>query len=519
MRKKTTQHKIQIIDKELLTKDNRLSQKGIAANYVRVSTNHEEQETSIQNQTELCSEYIEEHGWKRVIHYEDICSGRIGKRPAFKQLLADMEKGFFKYIVVKEGSRLTRNTTTANKIKEISEKNHIHLFSVDGQLNTKKYGYDNIIEVALEAQKEAMLASKRSKSGLRMKAKRKEYMGSIPPYGYKLVENTLVVREDASPNVVKRIFNDYLEGKGAPTIAKELQTEGIPTPSMVFGKRNATANWRDTSVYSILRNEHYIGNLVSCKESTTVTNEKLYRIKNQTENVVRHEDVHEAIITSTTFGRVQEILASKPQKGQKEKNHLYSHILFCSDCSSNLVYRKNWNKGSYICGNYSKNGVTACSNHAIQEKEMSFLLSEALVTFLKSFDLASYLPKVEIAFKKKKRFFEGRKSALENELRVIEDRMDTLTDFLLDKKKTLFQLENKMEKLQNELEVIKESIEEIQKKILILEDKDAHLKLKNRIINFCSFTEVTPKIVNMFVNKIDINEKKDVNIQFGFRMP
>lgn len=81
------------------------------------------------------------------------------------------------------------------------------------------------------------------KSVYQMKYKRGKFMGSIAPYGYNLHEGKLLPRDDYTVDIVRDIFNKYLEGWGHDKIARYLTNRDIPTPSQVVGKATAGLYW------------------------------------------------------------------------------------------------------------------------------------------------------------------------------------------------------------------------------------------------------------------------------------
>ncbi|WP_110113529.1 recombinase family protein [Bacillus sp. CGMCC 1.16541] len=486
-----------------------------AAIYIRVSTEREEQKISKRNQKELCMEIIKENNWPLHGTYEDEVSGLISDRPMFKKLLDDMEKGFIQVIVVKEGSRLARSVTTFEKIRELATKRNINLISVDGELDTFKKGYECITQIGADAQKEAERISKRVKNSIRMNAKRGEFTGSIAPYGYYIEDKKLYPRNDETVKVVQRIYYSYLNGKGAKSIAKELQDEQIPTPSMIARKRNATANWNDTTIYGILENEAYIGNLVQSVEETYFANEERKRKKKSEENIIRTDGTHTAIIPKYVFDDVQHLKASKPKSGAKAQHHLFSNILYCKDCGSKLSFKRGWGKGSYVCSTYSKKGAKYCSNHAVSENKLISKLSEELVKFNQlNFDVLSQ--KAERKLKQLIRKLDGQLSALQFEVRTIENRIDSLEDDIFDEPSKKSDLMHSIQKQRKKLSIKKAEITKIQTKIDYLKTPQTNSKVRKELMNAFEFKKFNLMTVNTFISKIDVNEDKTLEVHYRF---
>ena len=95
------------------------------AAYARVSTDHEEQETSLVAQTDYYKKKIMEHpGWEFVQIYVDngISGLSTSRRDGFNQMIEDCLAGRIDLVLTKSISRFARNTvdtvTTIRKLKE-----------------------------------------------------------------------------------------------------------------------------------------------------------------------------------------------------------------------------------------------------------------------------------------------------------------------------------------------------------------------------------------------------------------
>lgn len=65
------------------------------------------------------------------------------------------------------------------------------------------------------------------------------------------------MRNDNTPNVVRRIFNEYLADEGMHTIAKILTAKRVLTPAQVANKSNSSSSWHESTIKKILNNHHY----------------------------------------------------------------------------------------------------------------------------------------------------------------------------------------------------------------------------------------------------------------------
>ncbi|SFG87047.1 recombinase family protein [Sporolactobacillus nakayamae] len=337
--------------------------------YVRVSTDKEEQKKSLINQREIFENYIANRGWDLFKIYSDVQSGtKATKRPGFQQMLRDAKSHKFDIILAKELSRLARNGELSYRVlNSLQENSGIDIITLDGAINSLENQTSMFGLYAWVYENESQTMSRRIKYSFEVKARNGEFNGSIPPYGYTIVDKQLVLRNDFTVEVVQRIFKCYIAGQGFDHIARQLLKEKIPTSSQVAHKKNASSIWHGSTIKGILSNEHYIGNLVQQREtSISVTSTK--RKKNVPDNVIRVEGTHEAIISKQNFDLVQQLLVQRSREHAHSKYHLFTSIAFCSDCGRGMHYKKN--RKGYVCGSFDKHGHTLCSDHIIRESDL-----------------------------------------------------------------------------------------------------------------------------------------------------
>lgn len=132
----------------------------------------------------------------------------------------------------------------------------------------------------------------------------------------------------------------------------------------------------------------YIGTLAQGKR-TTVSHKVKKEIAVPECDWVVVENAHEAIISRMDFDAVQ-ILMSRDTIAVAGKNesYMYAGILYCGDCGSSMVHRKESYKGreyiNYICSNYNRNGKDACSRHCIREEDLNQIVLGELQGYINS---------------------------------------------------------------------------------------------------------------------------------------
>lgn len=243
----------------------------------RVSSNKESQDTSVETQHDMLTNYALTKGWHVVKYYEERVSGTLteSNREILRRMIADLENGYFDIILVKELSRLGRDGELLYRLKRLLTNNNVHLVTYDNKVNTLEGESQFFGLYAWMAESEANTISQRVRASLKAVAKAGKFTGSNAPYGYRVENQKLVLGNIEHVNTVKRIYKLYLAGKGFEAIARMLTREGLPTPAKVAGKANAGDIWHGSTVATILSNPHYTGDLVQNRTTTvSISNKK-----------------------------------------------------------------------------------------------------------------------------------------------------------------------------------------------------------------------------------------------------
>jgi DNA invertase Pin-like site-specific DNA recombinase len=355
-----------------------LPQRKKVAAYARVSMETEKLHHSLSAQVSYYSALIQKNPeWEYAGVYADegISGTSTVKRPEFQRMLADCEAGKIDIILTKSISRFARNTVdlleTVRHLKELGievrfEKEHINSLSGDGEVM--------LTLLASFAQSESESISTNVKWGIRkrMQAGMPDACGHFQIYGYRWEGDTLVpVPEEAA--VVRRIFQNFLDGKSRLETERELAAEGITT--------RQGCQWEDSNIKKILENITYTGNMLFQKEFTSDPIEK-HRRKNRGELPQYYvEDTHEAIISKETFDYVQSEMARRRELGCFANKALtlncFSTRIKCGRCGRSFVRstRRNRAKMSrlgekytfWTCTTHKKNNCPVCDTGIIRE--------------------------------------------------------------------------------------------------------------------------------------------------------
>ncbi len=468
--------------------------------YIRVSTDKEEQKMSLENQKSLFYEYIEKQKWDIHHLYIDVESGTTAKRENLIRMIEDAKAKKFDVILAKELSRLARNGGLSYQIRDIATQNQIHIITMDNAINTLEGNSQNFGLYAWLYEQESQQTSNRIKAALSSKARKGEFKGSVPPYGYRLQQSKLILADDDTPNVVKRIYRMYLEGKGFDAIARTLTREGLPTPAQIIGKKNAGEYWHGSSIKLILSNPHYIGDLVQFRQTTkSVTVKGRDELPKEKQIIVKN--THPAIISKEDFEAVQRYMEGrkKQQAKPKAKKHLFTNHLYCADCGKSLWYVQH--RKGYVCGNYYKHGKHVCSQHSIREKELTRVILDDLSRYSSTLNEKDVMEQLEFKVKQVAKQEEKQVQSLSRQIAKLKEQKKGFIKLLASG--TITEAEYKEVTQSNN-----EDIATLQSKLVSLTANNSNsgaesmLRMKKELKKFMGLKELTPDMLHRLVDKI-----------------
>ncbi len=346
----------------------------ITALYCRLSQDDmlEGESNSITNQKEILLKYAQDNCFPNPQFYvDDGFSGTNFNRPDFQRMIADMENDKIGIIITKDLSRLGREYLMTGQYIELIFPDHdVRYIAINDNVDTAKSIDDMMVFRNIFNDFYAKDVSRKVRAVFKAKGQSGKPLATNPPYGYKKFEsdkNAWVIDESAA-EVVRRIFKMCIEGNGPRQIARTLNAEKIPTPS-IHSRGNGLKQWDHRSVCDILERLEYVGHTVNFK-----TTKKSYkcnkRIDLPKENWQVFENTHEPIITRHDYDLVQQLRESKrrPQKQRSEPNP-FSGIVYCADCGKKLYIsgRRQESKSneSLRCSTYSRH-CDECSAHYIR---------------------------------------------------------------------------------------------------------------------------------------------------------
>ncbi len=340
------------------------------AAYCRVSTALEEQESSYASQIRSYTELISQHeGWELVDIYADeaVSGTKTDKREDFNRLLADCRKGKIDRVLVKSISRFARNTKDClAALRELMRLGVTVQFEKEN-IDTGTLTTELMVSVSGSlAQQESMSISQNIRMGYRRRMERGEFIASSPPYGYRNAGGGRLEIVPEEAEVIRWVFESYLNGQGIVAIAEEMNRRGVP-------KKHGEAAWIPYAVACWLRNEKYTGNTL-CQKTFT-TGFPYISVKNRGEvDQFYIENSHPAIISQEIFDKVQALRKKKKAPASAPSKFPLTRKMICGKCGATF-YRtvdrhgaNNWVCSGHKDGN--RNGKGACPNLSVRERDI-----------------------------------------------------------------------------------------------------------------------------------------------------
>ena len=373
-----------------------LKPKKRVAAYARISMESERMNHSLSAQVSYYNGKIQKNpDWLFAGVYADngISGTGTEKRDEFKRLITDCDAGKIDLVLTKSISRFARNTVdlleTVRHLKEIGvevwfERENIRSMDGDGELM--------LSILASFAQEESRSISENEKWSIRKRFEQGIPNGHFRVYGYRWEgDDLVVVPEEAA--VVKRIFQNFLDGKSRLETEREFAAEGITTRD--------GCRWVDSNIALVLKNCTYTGDLLLQKEYISDPISKK-RKKNRGElpqyHVANH---HEAIIDKETFSYVQEEMARRRELGPLANKSLnttcFTGKLKCPHCGKSLMHshkrRENGTEDYWKCGATKVKGGRCPVKGNIRDDKLREACARALG--MDEFDEQEFLGRVE----------------------------------------------------------------------------------------------------------------------------
>ena len=307
------------------------SRKRVAA-YCRVSTDHEAQLESLENQMETFRYRAAQRGdWDLVNIYADegLSGTTLKGRVQFQQMIKDCEAGKIDYIITKSISRFARNTVdTLQTVREL-QKHGVQVFFEKEGIDTADALSEMIVTImASFAQEESRSISENVKWGIRKRFEAGNEV-KVPLYGFYHSKDELFLIQEDEAVIVREIFERFVHGEAPMDILNDMTARGVKPP--------AGNKWKRLQLDRMIKNEKYAGDVVLQK--TYIEDHLEHKqVRNKGElPMFRVENAHSSIVDRHIFEQAQKIMAMR-NVAIGNSTYPYGEMLRCPHCGKPLVH-------------------------------------------------------------------------------------------------------------------------------------------------------------------------------------
>ena len=505
--------------------------------YIRLSEEDDRNtySESILNQIALIEEYAKKN--QIEIHKKYIDDGFSGinfSRPAFEEMLKEMEKGNIGTIITKDFSRLGREyIETTYYITRYFPKYNIRYIAINENYdsNRNKNDVDEVMIGIKGIMNDRYIkeTSKKIQEVKKQKTQQGYYMGFIAPYGYKKIKDNTgkitLIPDEKAKTIIQRIFEEIANGKTRNQVAQNLNKEKILSP-MQYLKMTKSKNkiyydkWSPGIIYRIIRNQIYIGNTYKRKSS-----KKNYRQKKRDYIIQSKRDIiintHPAIISKELYKRANEKIKRNNEKINRKKEYYgkLEGIVKCGECGKFMKVsgRKRENDKvtfSLYCPNGKNKNKTCKNTHTISIKKIENIIYFKLNDIINNKITKDYITKNAIKYSVNLKKHKHQKEYLDKE---IEKNKIQIKKLYLNKTNNFITVDEfikQRESLNKQIEIYEKQKEELTKEIICEKNKNEviqkfkEFKNKDNLMNY----------LNELVSEVIFNEDRTLEIRFNFKL-
>lgn len=500
--------------------------------YIRLSVEDGKgRSNSIENQQLILNDYILDKPEFRVVdtYIDNGLTGTNFDRPSFKRMLSDIENGKINCVIVKDLSRLGRNSIdTGYYIEQYFVQHKVRFIAINDMYdNADESNTRNGIILPLKNmvnEAYALDIGRKIKAQAHQAMLDGDYIGARAPFGYKKSPDNchkLIIDETAAP-IVRQIFEWAASGMGKNTIVVRLNEMGAVTSSVHKSRTSEidkryirNRNWSTFTVARILDNPVYTGDMVQGK-SKVIEHKQCYDISPDEYIVVRN--THEPIVSRELFEQAKKIRSAICEEYKQKSiapytENIFKGKVFCPHCGKPLHRQRNKRKTMddvYLlhCLSRSRISKDACIGVTIDERAVIEFVSDALKNKLSL--LNKPLPK-----KDKSDSLKHRKSDKQRELNRVQSLIKGLYENLVGgviSSKDYAELKSgyttKSEELKVEIEAINSEIERLEKQ------REQAAETRDCAKLFRENKTLSAELLDRLVERIEISHDHEINIIF-----
>ncbi len=439
-------------------------------------------------------------------------------------MIKDCEKGKIDLILTKSVSRFARNTVDSlnyvRKLKAMGigvffEEQNIDTLTIDSEMFIGLY--------SVMAQSESENISSNVRWGIQQRMKNGTYSSNFNIYGYRKSEDgePEIIPEEAE--VVKTIFNRYLDGDSITQILQYISENKIPN-------RAGKTEWSKSAVQNMLSNEKYVGDVLMQKtyRSDCITK----KVKKNNGELAKYliSNNHPAIIERDIFNLVQQEKARRGAKSKKSDSaitelgkysgkYVLSEILICGECGSPYRRRTINSHGEkkvyWRCLNRIEHGNKYCKKSVgIEEYKLHEAICKALSSALPNKDEILKAIKATLEYAVSSDSDILNRYNIEINIKQLQDEADMLMDRATSTEGNQDRYIDEIEKLYDKIKSLRQQLEMIQTDINVQNSTDIEVKRIAEILENedFSFTEFDDTVIRRIVDCIRVMGDKTITV-------
>lgn len=521
--------------------------------YTRLSNERTEEwrekSYSIETQILSCKEYALKENIDVLEVYTDYeYSGTNFERPSFQNMMQDIRDRRINCIIIRDLSRLGREYLEMGRlIDKVFPFLGVRFISVNDKLDTvKETDSKKSFEVTLKNIINDMYAkdiSVKIKTSKHNRARNGYFIGSVPPYGYKIKKSKegqkLVIDENVR-FIVEEMFDLTLQGKSQYEVAKHFNEKGY-APGMIYYKtgrvyrENDDPEWNKGTISKMLTNPAYTGTLVQGVKQQNLAKGIKQHFVDESQYIIC-ENAHEAIISKEAHERILR------ERQERKKNHVFSSpmhnfenrdyenrfkgLVINNNTGKELnrrtrIYGKNRDRLYYSFQNERFSGsIKPEKSVFIMERDLDQAISDKISEFImKTTSKTKFVNRIKARFNKAidtfKKDIENLKRKNLNKENIIQRAYEEYSLGKIDRDEYLLKREiaqSHMSTFDNEISAIEVNISKLKKERL------KSTKWINDLYASKNLEKLPGDLIHSLIEKIIVYDKHEFEIVFKFNI-
>lgn len=486
------------------------------AAYCRVSTDKADQLNSLEAQKKFFVEYAEKTGHTLVRLYADegLSGTKVKHRREFQRMMAEAELGMFDQLVVKDISRLARNTV--DLLQSVRRLKALGIQTLFLTANMDSMGDSEFVLTMFGAlaQEESANMSKRIKFGKRVNAERGKVPNLVYGYDKTIGDYFSLTINPQEAKVVRKIYDWYIQdGFGAGKIADTLNRQGLRT------KRGR--DWNQNGVCRILSNPIYTGKIINGKQEIRdfLTSARADRPQDEWLIADRPEL---RIISDEQFRLAAKIRAGRNQMFHQEhkrqsSKYLFSTLIQCKECGWSFRRTSRTYKNTYVrwvCSKRNGQGTDHCENaSSVEENQLIEQLDQYFCSLIRDRKKAAQLFRQKLKESLGGDFAKEEQRTLRDRLAKLEKTRKKYLDLYADDLITRQELDKQLGGTREEIGRLEERLRQLE--LTALSDGMINAligQMFQNLDNFLTVRNLNNGQLKQLISKIEVDKDGNVDV-------